>query len=187
MKTFYHRLLQSWQETSEWKRSVLVTAFLLLVLIPLTDRVPEFWRTAFVMPTAWIASWFMSADCVSSPQGYLLITPIAPVHVTLACSAGRFFALLTSLLAGQILVSRRPKISGLAIVLLVAYMVAIAANSARVVFAWFAGRWSGYVLPSSFAAAVHMGAGIIVFLVFLVVTWVLFMKIIDDERKENRR
>jgi len=166
---------------------VLVMAFLLLALIPWTDRVPEFWRTAFVMPTAWIASWFMSADCVSTPQGCLLITPIAPVHVTLACSAARFFVLLTSLLVGQIMVSRRPKIPGLAIAILTAYMVAIAANSARVVFAWFASQWAERVLPSHFTAAVHMGAGIMVFLVFLVATWVLFIKIIDDKRKENRR
>ncbi|MBU4198359.1 MAG: archaeosortase/exosortase family protein [Verrucomicrobia bacterium] len=187
MKTFYHRLLQLWQTTPEWKRSALVTAFLLLALIPWTDCMPAFWRTAFVMPTAWIASWFMSANCVPTPQGCLLITPIAPVHVTLACCAARFFVLLASMLVGQIVVSRRPKIPGLAIALLIAYMVAIAANSARVVFAWFAGRWAERILPSHFAAAVHMGAGIMVFLVFLVVPWVLFMNIIDDKRKENWR
>ncbi|MDD5678236.1 MAG: archaeosortase/exosortase family protein [Kiritimatiellae bacterium] len=181
MKTIYYRFMQSWQATPEWKRSVLVTAFLLLALLPWTDGIPAFRRMAFVMPTAWIASWFMSAACVPTSQGYMLITSATPVHVILACSGATFFALLASLLAGQTLASRRPKLLGLAIALGMAYGTAIAANSARVVFTWFADRWAEHMLPPQFIAAAHMGAGIMVFLVFLVLTWILFLKAINNE------
>lgn len=185
MKPLSHKLRQAWRAMPEWQRAALVTAPLLLALLPLSNRLPAFWRTAFVMPTAWIASWFMAADCIPTAQGCLLVTPLAPVHVTLACSAARFFVLLTSLLAGQILAARRAKASGLVLALLTAYSAAIAANATRVVCAWFAGRWTEHSLPTHFAAAVHLGAGIMVFLVFLILTWGWFMRyIITARRKE---
>lgn len=187
MKAFLQKLRQAWLATPEWKRSALVTACLLLAFIPWTEHAPSFWRSAFVIPTAWIASWFMSATCILTPQGCLLITPTSPVHVTLACSAANFFILLASLLAGQVLVLQRPRIVILALTFLTSYLVALAANSARVVFAWYAGQWTERFLPSHFAAAVHMGAGILVFLVFLIATWIVCMKMIDTKRKETKR
>lgn len=186
MKRLYHALRRLWLATPEWKRSVLITALLLLALTASLDRMPAFRRCAFVMPTAWIAAWFLSAERVPTPEGCLLVTSAAPVHVILACSGAGFFALLASLLLGQLLAARRPTIGGLALMPAAAYAMAVAANSARVVFAWFAVRWIGRALPSYLVPAVKTGAECLVFIVFLAGTWVLFAHVFDKQRKENR-
>lgn len=178
--------IQKWRAWPETRRTVLITAILLGVLMPWTDGASGFWRSAFVMPTAHLAGGFLGVDCVPTSDGGLLMTPGAPVHVTLACSAARFFVLLLALLAGQALARFPTRVASLAAAILSAYGVAIVANVARVILAWWAGNWAERVLPPHFAAAVHMGTGIFVFLVFLVGTWVAFVTLQSSCIKERR-
>jgi exosortase/archaeosortase family protein len=184
MKTWLDILRQKWTRTPEWMRSALIAAGLLLLLLPLTECAPAFWRATFVLPSAWLASWFLAADLTPTAQGWLLNALSAPVHVIGPCSGAGFFVLLVSLLGGQVLARTKPRLGRLTAALAFAYAAAVCVNTGRVVFTCYTDRWAARVLPANLGEMAHAAAGLLVLLVGMVAAWILFVKFNDIQRKE---
>jgi exosortase K len=155
-------------------RSIFLTALILLVFLPLTNLFEGFWRLFFCLPSAQICSLFLGADCITTDNGYMLTNSVLAVHVTKVCSAAGFFILLLALMIGVVIKSARlNQFLKIVWILPVAYIITILANSARILGGWITGKWARSVLPEKFWPAVHLGTGIVVFLTFLVVTYLL--------------
>ena len=106
---------------------------------------------------------------VSAGQGVALLSEPFPMMVTLACSGGTFFGLLTALLLGFSARSPWPRdIMRSLWVIPLAYVITLAANTSRIVLAWLAGRFVRAYFHESLWGGVHYGVGICVFLLFLI-------------------
>lgn len=150
----------------------LLTALALVALLPLAGVAPQFWQVAFCLPSAWISAIFLNAPVVATGQGYMVMVAPFPVHVTLSCSAAGFF-ILTATLAAIVFADRRKGIraGSFAAALGYAYAVTIAANSARIVLAWYAERWARLAVSEAFWSSIHLCVGLGVFLTFLVAAY----------------
>ncbi len=152
-------------------RNGLIVSGLLAVLL-VTFEYPLFWKIGFCLPAAKLAAIFLGASCVPAIDGYRIDTPNLPVHVTLACSAARFFVLLACLSVATVLAGTRKAVPrNVVAVLALAYVSTVAANVTRIVLGWHAENWVRHVLPSGFWSSAHAGVGIFVFLSFLVATY----------------
>jgi exosortase K len=158
----------------EQSRSILLTTIILLALLPLTTTFEQFWRFFFCLPPARICSLFLAVDCINTTEGYMLANEILPIHVTKACSAANFFILSIALISGTVIKSVRIKEfkKGLWI-LPFAYLVTISANTSRIIAGWITGRWARMLLPENFWPGIHLATGIVVFLTFLIATYLL--------------
>jgi hypothetical protein len=167
-------------------RMLLVAAALLGVMLPLTAHLPSFWRTGFCAPAAAWAAAILQAPWEATDQGYLIALPALSIHVTRACSAAQFFCLLWSLMAAvgiaggagrgwRIFVRMGlPRLAGYG---LLAYVLTLLANTARVLLGWWAGLWARYVLPESFHAGVHLAVGLCVFTLFLMIGYIMALRL----------
>jgi exosortase K len=159
---------------TEQKRSIFLTALILLVFLPLAKVFEGFWRLFFCLPSAQMCSLFLGADCITTENGYMLTNRILAVHVTKACSAAGFFILLSALMVGVVIKSARlSQLMKIVWILPLAYIITILANSARILGGWVTGKWARRVLPENFWPGVHLGTGIVVFLTFLILTYLL--------------
>lgn len=127
-------------------------------------------------PSAVVSSVFLGFHCSAIPGAFLLANDTLPIHVTDGCSAAGFFLLLVILLGGAVVTDFTARACLKALwVIPASYAVAICANSSRIIAAWFTGKWARAALPESLWPAVHLCTGIIVFVTFLLATY-LFIK-----------
>ena len=169
------------------KRGIFLTALILLVFLPLANICEGFWRLFFCLPSAQICSLFLGADCITTENGYMLANRMLAIHVTNVCSAANFFILLSALMAGLVIKSARfRELLKIVWILPLAYVVTIFANSSRIVGAWVTGRWARRILPENFWPGVHLGTGIVVFLTFLILTYLLLSWSSYNECQRNK-
>ena len=160
--------------SKEQGRSVLLMILILLPGLLLASYCDTFRRYFLCLPSAQISSLFLGSNCTATAEGYLLTNPILTVHVTKVCSAMSFFILLSTLAAGAVIRSLRPKeFLNLIWIIPLAYVITILANAARIIAGWVTGRWARAVLPENFWPGVHLGTGVVVFLTFLIITYLL--------------
>jgi exosortase/archaeosortase family protein len=134
------------------------------VAVPLANRaIPGVVRTVFCAPAAWLSSQFLGVALLPLADGFRLNCLNLPVDITLACSGATFFALLYALLLHRLI----PGVPAFLRALVLAYMITIAANTARIVLGWHAAVWAHDALPASFHSGVHLAVGVIVFSSFL--------------------
>lgn len=146
-----------------------------LFLLPATTHFPQFWRLGFCYPVARATAAFLGVPCAPTDEGFTLPTPEIAIHVTLACSAGRYFVLILALLVREAIhAGLRPRF-WLALPL-AAYLITMAANTMRIVMAWLAARLAAHALPVDFQPAVHTAAGVFVFLSVLIVVHVVISR-----------
>lgn len=169
------------------KRGIFLTALILLIFLPLANVCEGFWRLFFCLPSAQMCSLFLGVDCITTEHGYMLTNRILTVHVTRACSAANFFILLSALIVGLVIKSARfRELLKIVWILPLAYIITILANSSRIVGGWITGRWARSVLPENFWPGVHLGTGIVVFLTFLILTYLLLTWSSYNEYQRNK-
>lgn len=148
----------------------------LFVILPLANCFNRFWTSILGLPSAQLCSIFLGSPCITTPEGYILDTATLPIHVTQACSAANFFLLTFILVTGAVIQSFRIKeLLKILWILPASYIVTILANSARIIAGWIMGQWARAVLAERFWASVHLGTGVVVFLTFLIVIYLLLM------------
>ncbi|MHC4085159.1 MAG: hypothetical protein ACYSWZ_02610 [Planctomycetota bacterium] len=104
----------------------------------------------------------------------MLTSSVLAVHVTKVCSAAGFFILVAALMVGGAIKSTRLRqLMKIGWILPLAYIITILANSARILGGWVTGKWARRLMPENFWPGVHLGTGIVVFLTFLIVTYLL--------------
>ncbi|MDA0321337.1 MAG: hypothetical protein O2923_01265 [Verrucomicrobia bacterium] len=150
----------------------ILTAIAIALLLPLTNIAPEFWKSFLCYPSAQFSGLFLNAPIMATGEGYMILVPPFPIHVTLSCSAAGFFVLST-ILAAVVFTDRQ---KGLRIGSLLAagaygYGVTLAANCARIILAWYAERCARLVLAEPFWGSVHLCVGLGVFVTFLVLAY----------------
>jgi len=154
------------------RRSIIMTAAFLAVMQLLSSSFPEFWLDYLGKPAASLASIYLSCPLVTTSFGFELKASPLPIHVTGECSAAGFFALIAALIFNVILAyAGKPRLLSALLALSAAFTVTVIANSARIILAWHTGRLARLLLPDSFWPAVHLGTGVLVFVVFLVLTY----------------
>jgi exosortase K len=159
---------------ADQKRSLWLAVLILLLMLPFANYFDGFWRHFLGFPSAQICSIFLGSDCIATPEGYMLTNEMLPVHVTKACSAASFFMLLLVLISGAVIKSLQIKeFLKITWIIPLAYIITISANAARIVGGWITGRWARMVLPENFWAGIHLGTGVVVFLTFLIATYLL--------------
>lgn len=130
------------------------------------------WQSAltplFCRPPAWAASLFFNAPL----EGTTVHLPQLAVHVTQACSGMHFFVLLSGLLGWYVL-RRKLSITSLLLVLPLAYIITLAANSLRVIFSVFARQLTLALLGETYLHVAHLAAGVLVFLPILLLMTLL--------------
>ena len=160
-------VIEEGMHPESWRFLLTGSVFILLFL--LTSCHPPMWLTFFCLPAAFSASLVMGVPMVSAEQGFALLSQQHPMMVTLACSGGTFFGLLTALMLGFSARSPRPgDLMRFLWVVPLAYVITISANTSRIVLAWLAGRFARAYLHESLWGGVHYGVGVFVFLLFLI-------------------
>lgn len=173
--TFHENMLKKGLNLSNLQtRSIIVTMLLIVFLMPLANSFESFWRVSFCLPSATISSIFLGSTYSSTDQGYMIANRILPIHVTKACSAANFFILLLSLIIGILIKSvRKNEFWKLFLAVILAYLITVIANSARIIAGWITGILAREFLPDKFWPAVHLGTGVFMFLIFLFLTYYL--------------
>jgi exosortase/archaeosortase family protein len=154
-------------------RKVLFAAILVLGLL-VTFEFPLFWKLGCCLPAAKLAALFLGVLCVPAADGYWIETDLLPIHVSLACSAARFFVLLSWLCVAAVLNgNEKTALRRAFLAIAVAYVSTLAANVTRIVLGWHAETWVRSTLPSGFWSATHAGVGIFVFLIatYFFINW----------------
>lgn len=155
-------------------RDVLLTLLIVSVVLPATFYCDTFWRYCLCLPSAGICSIFLDSTCTVTPEGYLLNNPVLAVHVTRTCSAEGFLILLFSLISCAVIRSLRFKeLLKLTWIFPLAYGITILANSARIIAGWATGNLARAFLPEYSWSGIHLGTGIVIFLTFLIITYLL--------------
>ena len=151
-----------------------MAVMILMVGLPFANSFDSFWRHFLGLPSSLICSMFLGSDCVATAEGYMLTNEMLPVHVTEVCSGASFFILLLVLISGAVIESCRFK-ELLKIVWIVplAYAITVFANSARIIGGWVTGKWARMALPEDLWAGIHLGTGVVIFLTFLIATYLL--------------
>ncbi len=151
---------------SERNRSIVLVTVILLICLLFADSFKGFQRAFFCQPAAFVCSLFLNCPYTATSEGYMLETGELPVHITLQCSAVKFFILTFALSAAAIMRSLRDA-RGLLWVLPFAYGVTISANCARIITGRFTGMLARAFLPQNFWPSVHLYTGVVVFMIFL--------------------
>lgn len=148
-----------------------LTACLLAMLVAVEPALPALQREAFCRPCAWAASLVLGGRCVRAEDGngYVVQSPRGPVLVSVACSAFRFFSVTVAVLAGLAVYRKRSRL--LPALVLGAYAVTLAANTTRIVCARYARLAAVAWLPPEMFEAVHMGTGMLCFVMFLIAAY----------------
>ncbi len=120
------------------------------------------------MPSGWLAALFLGAGSrVDQDVLRILVNP--PLTVSPVCSGSGFFAFLCGM-GGAFYGGR--SLRRWLVLLPLSYLIALLANSARIVTAWHFHRLSGTRLPEWLQEYCHMGIGLLCFLsVTAVLLW----------------
>lgn len=171
MRIWFNNILHT-----EQRHNIIVTALILLACLPFANLFDKFWRFCFCMPSARLCSLFLGGDCIPTVNGYLLTNELLSIHITKACSGASFFILLCALISGMVIKSiRMNNIVKLGWILPLAYIVTLLANSSRILGGWITGRWARAFLPEHLWGGVHLGTGVVIFLMFLIFTYTLLV------------
>jgi len=122
------------------------------------------------LPSGWLSALFLgAASRVDHDVVMILVNP--PLTVSSACSGAGFFAFLCGM-GGAFFCGWRP-LRWLALLPL-SYLIALLANTARIVMAWQFHRFSAGHLPGWLQEYSHMGIGMACFLsITAVLLWFL--------------
>lgn len=122
-------------------------------------------------PAARVAGWFLGTGCVAAAEGLVLPHPDLAVAVTSACSGSAFAVLVAAVLLGQAAgwPATRWHRAGLMLAApLVALVVTVLVNAARIVCCWRTGLLARAFLPERAWGLVHLATGVAVFLLALI-------------------
>ena len=178
------KLLQSSHDVFTRWRGFFVTAILILLFAPLISVLPSVRLWLFCMPASYAASIFLGLQCMPAGEGYVLLHDSLPVYVTLACSASHYFVLVCALICGMLYdTDSKTSLRSLLWIVPMCYGVTLLANVARIVLCWYAGILARRYLAEGYWPSVHMGVGVLVFLSFLIVTYILIGRLYYVRRK----
>jgi len=159
---------------SELNRSMVIITAILLICLPFADSFKEFQRDFFCQPAAFVCSMFFNCPYTATSEGYMLELAGLPVHITLQCSAVKFFILTFALSVAAIMRSFGD-IAKLLWVLPFAYAITILANCARIITGWLTGRLARAFLPENLWPSVHLYTGVAVFMVILFAAYIFLL------------
>ena len=162
--------IAAWPQGPRRWGSIILTAAVLVVFLPLTHVAPWFWRWVFCMPAALLSGSFMGVSPLPTSEGIMLPHPALPVQVTPQCSAASFFMLITAMSLGLFYGDKRVTASSCFVIIALCYGTTIVANTTRIVLGWLTGMAARAMFPENFWHAIHTGVGVFVFLIFLVAT-----------------
>jgi exosortase K len=159
---------------------IAATAVILALLITAAPFLQSAQVAAFCLPAAKATSFVLGGDIAPAESGgYTVFTVRGPIQVTTACSAFRFFSITLAILSGMAIQRKRYKL--LPVALITAYGVTLVANVARIVSARYARIIADAMLPPEMLRAVHMGTGLVCFLLFLLITYTVAERMMRHE------
>jgi exosortase K len=154
--------------------TVIICILLLLVSLPFANTFENFWLNFIGLPSAKIASLFLASDLSAADRGFVINNEKLPIYVTKACSAANFFILIVVFLGAAVIKSCKfEDFSKIIWIIPLAYCITVFANVSRIVGCWFTGRLARNIFPENFWPAVHLGTGVIIFLTFLIGTYLI--------------
>jgi len=158
-------------------RSAFIAAIAFVLLISLPEIAPSVHGKLFCFSVAKASSFFLGSPAETlEDRSYRIDADGVPVNVSEACSAFRYFVLLYTLLMGTYAFYHpiRRAVRAALPVLLLSYVISVAANTARVIASVYVYRIGAAMLPVNYERALHMCAGAAIFLTVTIMSFAVF-------------
>ena len=130
-------------------------------------------RLLFCLPAGKAAALLLGSPGGATAEGFRVFAAPA-VHVTLACSGLNYFFIVTAALVYAAVQQRRFRF--LAAAVPAAYLLTLLANTARIVCGWHTRVLAQTLLPERWYGLVHMGTGIVCFLMTLLIAFIFIQR-----------
>ncbi len=159
------------------KRNLISTLILpagVISILSLTQPLAE--KPLFTFPSAFLSALYFCSPLIDLGAGTFLVTDIN-LYIIPECSGYSFYMVLLSLLLFQLTIKKNKSRMKISFILLAVYPIVITVNFLRIVCSFYA----GHVFPYKIYPVVHQWVGILIFLPVLIMTSILFERIINHE------